>query len=84
MAEIISHRTILPLLLTIGVLKTAGGSNVGKVKCGRQLMALRGRRDDIDEMVSYKCIHKKINHYLLTLLLLQIEVVCAISLSNCK
>jgi hypothetical protein len=31
-----------------------------------------GHHDDVDEMVSNKCIHKKINHYLLTLLLLQI------------
>ena len=33
-----------------------------------------GRRDDVDEMVSNKCIHKKINHHLLTLLLLHIVV----------
>jgi hypothetical protein len=31
-----------------------------------------GCRDDVDKMVSNKCIHKKINHYLLTLLLLHI------------
>ena len=36
-------------------------------------MAPRGRRDDVDEMVSNKCIHKKINHYLLTLLRLHID-----------
>ena len=46
---------------------------MGKVRCGRQLMAPRGRRDDVDEMVSNKCIHKKINHYLLTLLRLHID-----------
>ena len=49
---------------------------MGKVRCGRQLMAPRGRRDDVDEMVSNKCIHKKINHYLLTLLHLHIDTQC--------
>ena len=49
---------------------------MGKVRCGRQLMAPRGRHDDddVDEMVSNKCIHKKINWYFLTLLLLHIVV----------
>ena len=59
--------------LAVDVLKTAWGSNVGKERCGRLLMAPRGRRDDVDEMVSNKCIHKKINHYLLTLLRLHID-----------
>jgi hypothetical protein len=31
------------------------------VRCGRQLMAPRGRHDDVDELVSNKCINKKIN-----------------------
>jgi hypothetical protein len=38
------------------------------------LISPQGRRDDVDEMVSNKCIHKKINHYFLTLLLLNIVV----------
>jgi hypothetical protein len=60
LAEI--YLTLISLLpLAVDVLKTAGGSNVGKVRCGRQLMAPRGRHDDVDEMVSNKCINKKIN-----------------------
>jgi hypothetical protein len=49
---------ILLLPLTVDVLKTPGGLGIG----------------DWNEMVSNKCIHKKINHYLLTLLLLNIVV----------
>ena len=66
--------TLISLLpLTVDVLKTPGGLDVVKEGVGRQLMSPRGRRDDVDEMVSNKCIHKKINHYLLTLLRLHID-----------
>jgi hypothetical protein len=41
--------------------------DVMKVGGRRPLMVPRGRHDDVDEMVSNKCIHKKINRYLLTL-----------------
>jgi hypothetical protein len=67
--------TLISLLpLAVDVSKTPGGLDVVKEGVGRQLMSPRGRRDDVDEMVSNKCIHKKINHYLLTLLLLNIVV----------
>jgi hypothetical protein len=60
LAEI--YLTLISLLpLAVDVLKMAGGWNVGKVRCGRQLMAPRGRHDDVHEMVSNKCIQKKIN-----------------------
>jgi hypothetical protein len=52
---------ILLLPLAVDVLKTAGGSNVVKVRCGRELMAPRGHHDDVNEMVSNKCIHRNIN-----------------------
>jgi hypothetical protein len=38
------------------------------------LMAPRGHHDDVNEMVSNKCIHRNINWYFLTLLLLHIVV----------
>jgi hypothetical protein len=67
--------TLISLLpLAVDVLKTPRGLDVVKEGVGPQLMSPRGRLDDVDEMVSNKCIHKKINHYLLTLLLLNIVV----------
>jgi hypothetical protein len=67
--------TLISLLpLAVDVLKMPGGLDVVKEGVGRQLMSPRGRRDNVDEMVSNKCIHKKINHYLLTLLLLNIVI----------
>ncbi len=66
--------TLISLLpLTVDVLKTPGGLDVVKEGVGRCTVdGTAGRRDDVDEMVTNKCIHKKINHYLLTLLLLHI------------
>jgi hypothetical protein len=66
--------TLISLLpLTIDVLKMPRGLDVVKEQVGRCTVdGTTGRRDDVDEMVSNKCIHKKINHYLLTLLLLHI------------
>jgi len=59
--------TLISLLpLAVDVLKMPGGLDVVKEGVGRQLMSPQGRRDDVDEMVSNKCIHKKINHCLLT------------------
>jgi hypothetical protein len=59
--------------LTADVLKTPGGLDVVKEGVGRCTVdGTAGRRDDANEMVSNKCIHKKINHYLLNLLLLHI------------
>jgi hypothetical protein len=54
-------------------IKDARGLDVVKEGVGRCTVdGTAGRRDDIDEMVSNTCIHKKINHYLLTLLFLHI------------
>jgi hypothetical protein len=71
----ISHIfTLISLLpLTVNVLKMPGGLDVVKEGVGRCTVdGTAGRLDNVDEMMSNKCIHKQINHYLLTLLLLHI------------
>jgi hypothetical protein len=51
--------TVMQLLLAVHMFKTTGGSEVGKVRGRRQSMAPQGRPEDVDGMVSNKCIINK-------------------------